>query len=364
MELVMLMGTPLTDLGRWNRKILNTYWVLIMLITLVELFTVMAFNQKNFKEDCLQFVIIPSLCLTVVMIGTELVVARINRFSEYAISLTATIMSTIVVYAQYDVRNIVYVFGLPLLVSISYLKKRVIIFTSIANIGFYFLAYYLNNYLYTHTKPWDLVTTIFTFMISTYLAVNIVERGLDYRESLLSTQKDRQDLLIKNTLMDRQIKVDALTDLYNHMTFYEYLTELIKQNHTNDLPIQLALVDIDDYKMINDTFGHRAGDMVLIKIADIIKSSIGANDFAARYGGEEFALLYTEKSAMAAYNLLEEIRKKIAATKYEEINNRPVTVSIGLKSYDRNGKEKLFRDADRALYDSKRNGKNRTTLSP
>ena len=137
------------------------------------------------------------------------------------------------------------------------------------------------------------------------------------------------------------------------MTFHEYLDRLIDQNHVNDLSIQLALIDIDNFKKVNDTYGHRAGDSVLKHVADIIKESIEADDFAARYGGEEFAVIFTEKSTSTAYSIAEDIRKKIAAMKNKEAGDTIVTVSIGLNNYNKTGKEILFKEADSALYEAK-----------
>ena len=103
--------------------------------------------------------------------------------------------------------------------------------------------------------------------------------------------------------MDKLTKTDALTDLYNHMTFHEYFEKLIEQHEQNGLPLQLAIFDIDNFKLVNDMFGHRAGDAVLQRVSELIRSKVSTNDFVARYGGEEFAILFTDKLKMEALKL-------------------------------------------------------------
>jgi diguanylate cyclase (GGDEF)-like protein len=130
------------------------------------------------------------------------------------------------------------------------------------------------------------------------------------------------------------------------------------------LSLHLAIMDIDNFKSVNDTYGHKAGDVVLRTVANIARSKVSSNDIVARYGGEEFALLFTDKSFQEVYDLLEEIRTSIASTSHEVLQGLPVTVSIGLNKYTPGmGKEALFQGADTALYDAKHSGKNRTALA-
>lgn len=103
---------------------------------------------------------------------------------------------------------------------------------------------------------------------------------------------------------------------------------------------------------------------MLARVAQVIKEHLSAADIAARYGGEEFAVLLFEKSFEEAYALIEQVRQELSHTSHEEMEQRAVTVSIGLKSYDEGTtKETLFEEVDNLLYTAKHSGKN-TTLTP
>jgi diguanylate cyclase (GGDEF)-like protein len=164
--------------------------------------------------------------------------------------------------------------------------------------------------------------------------------------------------------MDKLAKTDALTDTYNHMAYHEFKDHLVEQANNGRISLHLAIMDIDNFKKVNDTYGHKAGDTVLKSVASIIQSKTGSNDIVARYGGEEFAVLIAEKSFQEVYGLVEEIRKSIAITQHDALEGLNVTVSIGLNTYMPGmGREALFQGADAALYEAKHSGKNRTMLA-
>jgi diguanylate cyclase (GGDEF)-like protein len=126
--------------------------------------------------------------------------------------------------------------------------------------------------------------------------------------------------------------------------------------------LHLAIIDIDNFKKVNDTYGHWAGDIVLKSVSRCIKELLTPNEFVARYGGEEFTVIFTEKTVGEAYQMLDNIRLEIAQTKHPELDHQSVTVSIGLESYvEGEGRENLFKRADHSLYTSKKTGKNKIT---
>ena len=103
------------------------------------------------------------------------------------------------------------------------------------------------------------------------VAWGVIIRGKEIREYYINTYKSNQELMIKNIIMDKLAKTDALTELYNHITFHEYLDKLIEHHDTSGMPLQVALIDIDNFKSVNDQFGHRAGDLVLKQVAEIVR---------------------------------------------------------------------------------------------
>jgi diguanylate cyclase (GGDEF)-like protein len=162
-----------------------------------------------------------------------------------------------------------------------------------------------------------------------------------------------------------QARTDELTGLANHRRFREFLTSELERSRRFGHDVGLALVDLDDFKRINDTYGHQQGDLVLREVANALRESSREIDEPARYGGEELALVLPETDLDGAYNLAERVRERIAEMDVpllDESGTLKVTASVGVAamggaSADR---EELIRAADAALYEAKRSGKNRT----
>ena len=191
----------------------------------------------------------------------------------------------------------------------------------------------------------------------------IKEYQLLLENKLEKVTKDKQELLIKSAIMEKMSKTDALTDMNNHRTFQEYFDTIIGQVSRADNRLQLAIFDIDDFKIINDTFGHSVGDIILQRISNIIKTMVTVDDISARYGGEEFAVILINKTMEQSLILLESIRKAIQDESHIELN-RNITVSIGVHEYYKGEpKEEVFKNADEALYEAKHSGKNKIVVS-
>ncbi len=160
----------------------------------------------------------------------------------------------------------------------------------------------------------------------------------------------------------RQLSVtDALTKLYNRRHFESEFEKEFKRakRYKNDLSI--AIIDIDFFKKVNDTYGHLCGDYILKETAYLMAQNFRQTDTLFRYGGEEFVVLLTETSANNAPVPLERLRKKIENHKYIYDNHElKITVSIGVSSnIEFEICDKMLEDADKALYKAKNEGRNR-----
>ncbi len=157
------------------------------------------------------------------------------------------------------------------------------------------------------------------------------------------------------------LKHDSLTGLYSRSLFEESLPREIARAKRYETELSLLFLDMDDFKSINDMFGHLAGDMVLRDVGRIIKNEIRAEDSAARYGGEEITILLPETGKVEALITAERIRKKVETLtlSYENKKIQP-TLSGGLASYpiDAQTGVDLLKNADIALYHAKASGKN------
>ncbi|MBX5483882.1 MAG: GGDEF domain-containing protein [Myxococcaceae bacterium] len=160
----------------------------------------------------------------------------------------------------------------------------------------------------------------------------------------------------------RLTTMDGLTQIFNRRYFEEALDREISRCRRYGRALSLILIDIDHFKLINDTYGHLAGDHVLKQLASTVKTKIRREDVFARYGGEEFALLLPEVEARGAQAMAEKTRRLVEAQKFRfDRQTIPVTISLGLATMspgERDGKE-LIRAADEKLYAAKQSGRNR-----
>lgn len=169
---------------------------------------------------------------------------------------------------------------------------------------------------------------------------------------------------LKKTLseINRLIVIDELTKCYNRRYINEKLPIDIESAKANKLPLSIAMIDIDYFKLINDKYGHLLGDLLLKDITNVIKNNIrGKSDWIARYGGEEFLILFNDTSKEDAYNLSKRIKSVVENSifKYDDIEIN-ITISIGIASLtsEIDDMDKLIRKADEKLYKAKRSGRN------
>jgi len=159
---------------------------------------------------------------------------------------------------------------------------------------------------------------------------------------------------------------DGLTRLYNHCHFFDCLGREFSRTRRYGEPLALIFFDIDDFKKINDRYGHMKGDEVLRQVGAIVRSLVRENDVPARYGGEEFSVLLPSTAVEGATRLAERIRANICGHVYPGIEE-PVTVSVGVAVFTGENypsADELIQTADRLMYQAKAEGKNRVILPP
>jgi len=168
--------------------------------------------------------------------------------------------------------------------------------------------------------------------------------------------------------LERRASFDALTSLRNRRSFNERLRSEFARWRRYGTPLSLVLLDIDDFKRVNDTYGHWAGDEVLSGVAGRLRHGLRVTDEAYRVGGEEFALLLPQTRAEDGLVVAERVRAAVAGRSFPLSEGGPVrvTVSLGLAEIraDMPAQKDLYTAADRALYRAKALGKNRLELAP
>ena len=178
------------------------------------------------------------------------------------------------------------------------------------------------------------------------------KRIVDLQKELMETNKRLELLSI----------TDGLTKLYNHRHFQDELARAFEESQRYQRPLSLAIIDIDFFKKVNDSYGHAVGDEVLKAVAKIFQESIRATDLAARYGGEEFAVMMPETELQDALTFAEKIRSLIETTPFQtSAGPLHATVSVGVASVPHSklhAAKGVVVAADKALYRAKRNGRN------
>lgn len=186
------------------------------------------------------------------------------------------------------------------------------------------------------------------------------EINASLEEVRIALETRQVELLIGNARLEILAVTDGLTGLKNHRAFQENLEFQISLAERIPSTLSILLIDIDYFKKINDSFGHPAGDAKLRSIAKILQQNSRGVDFVARYGGEEFAVILPGTDQTGAIISAEKLRRAIETVSWSDM---ATTVSIGAAtlSADINNKSSLIASADRALYLSKKDGRNRVT---
>ncbi|MDQ0253047.1 diguanylate cyclase (GGDEF)-like protein [Evansella vedderi] len=350
----------------WSVKILNFYWLLVA-VSIIGQCVGLLITTYYFPEDVMEFVvgkiIIPT-SIQLVILSVCVYLIRVRKiYSSSLIIIAGTLLTLVIIVAHPNVPGLQVTLLLPMAVALIYFNRVKLLLSLVVNILGLTTIYLVFPSIRLAVTEYEYFSYIFALIAGYIIYLAIIQRGNEVLQMLRQTAKKEKELMVKTALMEKLSKVDALTGLYNHKTFQEYMDHLVKQSKTYAMPLQLAVLDIDNFKQINDSYGHSVGDQVLTRVADAIIENVSQDDIAARYGGEEFAILLTNKNMKVAFNTIEEIRIHIENVKHREIQGEKVTVSIGLKNYDPSlSKLEFFQATDALLYEAKRTGKNRIAV--
>lgn len=207
-----------------------------------------------------------------------------------------------------------------------------------------------------------------------YLPKPFDETELVARISVRLRSKNRQDeLQKKNRQLEDMLSqvenlavMDPLTGLYNRRRFETLLASEFRRSLRYHSPLSLLMIDIDRFKVVNDTFGHQVGDSVLKECGKLFRDMIRQVDTVARYGGEEFVVLSPNISKESALQAAERIRKAVENHGFSGLDGRQLTICIGVVSIpapEWDSEEKFVHAADMAMYEAKKKGRNRVEVA-
>lgn len=187
---------------------------------------------------------------------------------------------------------------------------------------------------------------------------------LDEMDARIRSMIEKSKAYLK---LEVEATVDEKTGLANYRVFYKKLREEWERSERYKLPLSIVMLDLDDFKSVNDSFGHQAGDRVLREFAMLVSGGARGTDLAARYGGEEFAMILPHTDRERAEHVAERIRAAVADFSFLEPDHQlRVTVSAGVATFAPSpviaSAEQLVSAADRALYAAKKAGKNQVVV--
>lgn len=282
-------------------------------------------------------------------------------------SIQICVASLVVMYAiffVYEARGILFsMYILILLFGIFSLTTRQFLYNS----AFILLTYGTDIFLLQVFRPQDILLKIEVFqwfgLAVVLISVSFIGGNISYlrRELATSRKKLRASMI---TIREMAIH-DDLTGFYNRRHLMELIESEKNRSVRTGAIFTLVMMDIDKFKNINDTYGHQAGDNVLMTFSAIIRSILRKTDFCGRYGGEEFLVALTETNLQDAKAFAERIRSCVEDSFFPDLGtDSKVTVSIGLAQYrTKEDIEKTISRADEALYRAKNGGRNRVEFS-
>jgi diguanylate cyclase len=366
--LLEIGGLTMDSLSVINKKVLirdtlNTIWIIIglyVIATSIEIFFT-SYDRRLFLQGVILY---PLIKFLTVMIVVELYIKHFGKYMEYIVIVGITAITAIIVMSIYQKVMLMILLVFPVLVSMFFYSKKLIRFSIFISI-FTFLLIYLNyEPIKSNMDTSDLLIVICILVGVALLIYSLMKHSDQIMIELLRTTKEKNDLFSRNIQMERLNRMDPVTELYNHRSFHEHLDSIVSMSSMQELIVHVAVLDIDNFKQINDTYGHRAGDSVIIEVARQIKFFSVGDDFPSRYGGEEFGIITVGTSEEDFIKRVENIRESIANTSFTELDGRSVTISIGVqKLLPGMTKEEIFKGADASLYTAKRTGKNKTVIN-
>ncbi len=242
-------------------------------------------------------------------------------------------------------------YQIPILWSATYGVKNIVLVAhlcgQVSMLAFSFYFWMTDN----TNGVLNVIVAMVTLMLSHFLAAILMKFIREKDDIIRSHIEDNENL-------GERLLREPMTGLYNHAAFHSLLGQKIRERGRE--PLSLAIIDIDNFKRVNDTFGHKNGDMVILALAEVLKKNCGEKYFPCRYGGEEFAVILPGLKEKEAVKKMEEVLSEFRSLHYDWNTGPAITFSCGVFQHSEVNMSaaELFRITDQMLYKAKQSGKN------
>ena len=321
-----------------------------------------SYNFLGFLTFLVKKCLLPTILNFIVLVATKIIIDNpnvIQKYKSYATFVSLAIIVTFETIIHNQFASLWAAFALPVMVSAIFGKKEYLRLATEASILGVLIAFCVRLFAlgmddnkgevyYVIHLYIALVMLVFAVLLSS-LIMHVVETSQEFMIFQAENQADLRE----------QVNIDAMTGLYNHSAFYTELSRQIKESDKNKVPLSIAVSDIDNFKLVNDFYGHARGDQVLVALSELMKEKC-ADYTVCRYGGEEFAVIFYGLKYKEAVMVMEDVLEAFRNMQFEWCDH-PITFSCGVcQHYDiRINAESLFAQADKYLYKAKQTGKNK-----
>jgi len=320
---------------KWCRYIVTTGYVTVSLIILAHVIwyfaarSVLAHSPDDYLRN---YIVLPAIGLFALTFFADLFV-RSHRFSlvskEY-FSITLFIIFSFYLSLTHDIARVLLAsFILPIFASTVFLNVKITRWTSwISSLAVFLVGVkiYLSGKLDSNMLM-QIFVVCFMFLCSYLLAKVLIQYGHDNLTTLIHFDNKQQN-------MQEQLKLDPFTGLYNRKTFDDDLPRLMEECQNAKKYLSLAIIDIDNFKSVNDLNGHAMGDRVILYLSQMLKKIQSENIHAFRMGGDEFSILFKGYSTEETYSICESLRTQMASCPIRATDDELVTLSCGVVCID------------------------------
>lgn len=350
---------------KWRKRILNTNRYLIFIIFAAESLMFFVLYGEDLilipiSAYLLRFLLLPTVINGAVLLAGSAVLEKKAgdwKWINYVPIIQQILICTVVASVHCMFRVTLGIYCIPIMLTIIFNDKRMSRNISLISLlGLLIVClyrYFWGNFVYEdiYLITEAMVTVIIIFCTNVVCGI------------LIEFQQEKNAVIEcnyqKELELQEQLSRDQKTGLFSAPVFLSMLFQHVAEADQLKKPFTLVMIDIDNFKSINDAYGHAKGDIVIKRLSKYLKNYFSGKGIAARFGGEEFTVIIKESDEKVIEKILEECRKEIESQTYDFMS-QSITVSIGYAIWQEDFTDTfLFELADRAMYDAKRNGKNR-----
>ena len=346
-------------LERYRLKLINLH---LSTITVVSVFEIIAYIILHFGEENVSYYYLPMYVIIPILINfTAHFIVRwvaCNKQFEQDVKNASVIYGALATSCVLTLFHMDYIttactFCFPIVLSGMFCNKKLLNRALIVTISCLVLTTVIScTYKTTDITFLQNQLVVYGINIISYLAALLT---IDFTQNNFNIINGQ---FIANRKLRHGIRRDQMTGLYNHVTFFSEFEKVIEDAENRRISLCVAVIDIDDFKTINDKYGHENGDKVLLKLSNVMKECSTPEDKVFRYGGEEFVILFINKSFASAKTMVTNMLTAFSNSQYDFAKVK-TTFSCGIVQYNPSySKDALFSEADGLMYKAKKNGKN------